>query len=143
MLIFHSCFATSSLLIFQSLARFFSQTVFQVLVAVTAESFPTKLRAKGYGFCNGIGQIGSVIMPYVLITLDHWKQQSVYWCFSILALSACFIIWGALEETLGKKLDIPRKESNTYSISTRSDKYTPRKESNTYSISTRSDRYTP
>lgn len=76
-----------------SIARFFMKDVFQVLYPLTTESFKTKFRAKGFGFCSGSGRIGSIIMPFILIPLDTWNRGSVYFLFMILCLIASIICW--------------------------------------------------
>jgi hypothetical protein len=82
-----------------SIARFFMKDVFQILYPLTTESFDTKLRAKGFGFCSGGGRIGSILMPFVTIPMDQWKRGSVYILFGVLSVIASFISFRMIEET--------------------------------------------
>jgi hypothetical protein len=91
--VFHLLFASTKLTAIGSIARFFMKDVFQVLYPLTTECFGTKIRTKGFGFCSGSGRIGAILMPFVLIPLDVWKQGSVYVLFCILSLIACAVVW--------------------------------------------------
>lgn len=102
---FHLLFGLTALTVVGSIARFFMKDVFQVIYPLTTESFETKIRAKGFGFCSGIGRIGSVLMPFILIPLDEWNQSSVYLCFFVISMIASYIAWAELSETMNRNLD--------------------------------------
>jgi len=88
-----------------SIARFFMKDVFQIIDPLTTESYETKIRIKGYGFCAASSRLGAVLMPYIIIPLDRWKQQSVYYLFSGLMLIAGLIVWSSVEETMNRNLE--------------------------------------
>jgi putative MFS transporter len=68
--IFHIVFGLTALTIAGAMARFFMKGAFQVIYPLTTESYETRIRTKGFGFCSGFGSIGSVLMPFILIPLD-------------------------------------------------------------------------
>lgn len=72
---------------------------------VATESFGTKVRTKGLGICSGMGRIGSIIMPFILIPLDLWNQWAVYMLFGILSFLASIITLFLIDETMNKSLD--------------------------------------
>ena len=74
--------------LFGSIARFFMKDVFQILYPLTTESFETRLRTKGFGFCSGMGRLGSIVMPFVIIPMDQWIRGSVYILFGVASLVA-------------------------------------------------------
>jgi hypothetical protein len=80
-----------------SIARFFMKDVYQIIDPLITESYETGTRIKGYGFCAAMGRIGAVLMPYVVIPLDLWNQQSVYYLFGVLMLIAGGIVWFSVE----------------------------------------------
>ena len=86
-------------------ARFFMKNVYQVLYPLTTESFETKIRAKGFGFCSAIGRVGSILMGLILVPLDEWNRSSVYIVLSLTCLSAGYIVWLFISETRNKNLD--------------------------------------
>ncbi len=99
-------FALFKLTFMASASLFFMKNIFQIIYPLTTESFQTKIRTKGFGFCCGIGRLGSILMSFVLIPLDAWNQSSVYVCFFILlSIVSCTTFLG-VEETLNKNLDV-------------------------------------
>ena len=84
----HFLFAGTGLTVIGSIARFFMKDVFQILYPLTTESFDTRLRTKGFGFCSGMGRVGSIVMPFVTIPMDRWKRGSVYILFGVFSLLA-------------------------------------------------------
>lgn len=71
--------------------------VFQILYPLITESFDTKMRTKGFGFCSGSGRIGSIIMPFVVIPMDEWMRGSVYIFFGILSIMAAVVAFTMVE----------------------------------------------
>jgi MFS transporter, putative metabolite:H+ symporter len=103
--VFHLLFALTFSTTVGSIARFFMKDVFQVLYPLTTESFDTKIRTKGFGMCSGIGRLGSIVMPFMLIPLDEWSHASVYISFFGLSLLASFTVWKSVSETMNINLD--------------------------------------
>lgn len=103
--VFHLLFALSALTVMGSVARFFMKDVFQVIYPLTTESFETKIRTKGFGFCSGFGRMGAILMPFVLMPMDNWKQSSVYILFFVLSMLASFTAKTQISETMNKSLD--------------------------------------
>jgi len=95
--IFHTLFAFTRLTALGSIARFFMKDVFQILYPLTTETFETKIRTKGFGFCSGFGRMGSIVMPFILIPLDQWSQASVYILFGVLFFLACFLAYSQIK----------------------------------------------
>ena len=91
--LFHLLFASTSVIAIGSIARFFMKDVFSVIYPLTTESFKTKIRTKGFGMCSGMGRVGAILMPFVVIPLDEWSYPSVYVCFSVLSLVASWMTW--------------------------------------------------
>jgi hypothetical protein len=85
------------------------KNVYQVLYPLTTESFYTNFRAKGFGFCSGVGRIGSILMGVVLVPLDEWSRTGAYICLWLTCWAAGFIAWSQLEETKGKSLDCAKE----------------------------------
>jgi hypothetical protein len=86
--LFHFLFAFTHLIIMSALARFLMKCAIQSLYPMATETFDTKVRTKGFGICGGMGRIGSIVMPFVLIPLDLW---TVYILFGVLSLLASLI----------------------------------------------------
>ena len=95
--IFHFGFALTQGVITAFLARFFMKMVFQIIYPLTTESFQTKMRTKGFGFCSGVGRMGAILMPFILIPLDKWNRASVYLLFCILSILAAWISYKLIE----------------------------------------------
>lgn len=102
----HLIFSFTSWVLTGSLARLCIKCALQLMFPLTAESFETKRRARGVGFCVGLGKIGSVVMPFGINFLDSWNQSSVYVCFSILSGLACLILGTQVEETLEVRTEV-------------------------------------
>lgn len=94
---FYLLFGLTALTSLGSIARFFMKDVFQVVYPLTTEAFETKVRVKGYGFCSGLGRIGGIIMPLVLIPLDEWSHEGVYVCFFALSVISSLIVGWLIE----------------------------------------------
>ena len=90
---FHLLFAATQLTIMGSVARFFMKDVFQILYPLTTESFETKIRAKGFGFCSGSGRIGAIIMPFILVPLDQTHRSLTYVIFFALFMLAAYLVF--------------------------------------------------
>lgn len=103
--LFHLLFGLTALTAIGSIARFFMKDVFQVIYPLTTESFETRIRTKGFGFSSGCGRLGAILMPFILIPLDQWKQSSVYILFAVISGVAGLVAWKHITETMNKNLD--------------------------------------
>jgi nitrate/nitrite transporter NarK len=77
----------------------------QLIYPLAAEIFDTKVRTTGFGISSGMGRIGSIIMPFILIPLDMWNQWAVYVLFGILSFLASIITLCLIDETMNKIID--------------------------------------
>jgi len=95
--VFLFTFGITSIVFMGSIARFFMKDVYQIIDPLITESYETGVRIKGYGFCAAMSRLGAVLMPYVVIPLDLWNQQSVYYLFAILMFIGGVIVWFSVE----------------------------------------------
>jgi hypothetical protein len=101
----HLSYSFSSFTFFASLSRFFMKDVYQILYPLSTESFETKIRTKGFGFCSGFGRLATVVMPFILFPLDDWSPKSVYITFAILCFLAGYLVFTIIKETMHLGLD--------------------------------------
>jgi sugar phosphate permease len=85
---------------------FFGTGFFSGFGAVTAEIYPTSVRAVAQGFTFNVGRLGSAVAPFVVGSLAETRGFGV--AFSMLAgallVGAATWIW--LPETRGKAIDL-------------------------------------
>jgi MFS family permease len=104
MLLYAGTTSVSLLLLFGPLVAFFGTGFFSGFAAVTAEIFPTAIRATAQGFTFNMGRFGSALAPFFIGSLA--ETHGFPTAFSV--LSAAFgvgaITWIWLPETRGRKL---------------------------------------
>lgn len=67
-----------------------------MLYPLSSESFPTKVRTLGFGWCSGIGRLGAAIIPYIIFHIMDDGGIYFYYpfllfsCFSLIAAIASF-----------------------------------------------------
>jgi MFS transporter, AAHS family, 4-hydroxybenzoate transporter len=64
--------------------------------ALAASSYPTGLRAKGVGWCLGIGRAGSIAGPVIAAQLiaRNWSSEQMFLIAAVPAVLSSLAIWG-------------------------------------------------
>ena len=88
-----------------SMARFFLQTGFSMLVPLTSELYSTNYRIIGYGYAIGVGRSSVVICPYILLSLLDWNIYSSFLIFAALGVLSTWASHTIKFETAGRYLD--------------------------------------
>ncbi len=98
----------AALTVLAPMAAFFSTGVFSGFGAVTAELYPTAIRATAQGFTYNVGRFASAVSPYVVGSLAEARGFGV--AFALLAgsllLGAATWIW--LPESMGRQAEARR-----------------------------------
>lgn len=81
--------------------KFFLKKSFQL----SAEVYPTKVRATGLGFSIAMGRFGGIAMPWICTYLSSIQLLSPYLLFGIVSLASSVINVFIPFETLGRELD--------------------------------------
>jgi MFS family permease len=93
------------LLVLGPFVAFFGTGYFTGFGALTAELYPTSVRATAQGITYNTGRIVSAVAPFVVGSLAQTKGFG----FSFLLISAAFLaaaaLWAGIPETKGKELD--------------------------------------
>ncbi len=93
------------LLLLGPFVAFFSSGYFSGFGAVTAEIYPTDVRARAQGFTYNIGRLASAIAPFTVASL----AQSHGFAFAFLVAAFAFVVaavlWIWIPETRGRKLE--------------------------------------
>ena len=104
------CFAelgdgTARILLFGSIFQFFSLLLNNTLGLWSPELYPTRVRALGTSFVNGIGNIAGAVMPFAAVFVFH--RAGVTGVFlAIAAMYALLCLAAAFgPETLGRSLE--------------------------------------
>lgn len=75
----------------------------------TAELYPTYMRASGIGIAAGVGNLGCICMPWVIIYLSEVNKYSGYLVISICSLiggvSTMLLPFDTYERELDQKVD--------------------------------------
>ena len=88
------------------LTRFVLSMAFIFSYQYTVEIYPTKIRGTGIGMANGVGRIGGVFMPFIVMYLTTNVQMfSPFLLFAVLGLVTFLTNLGLPNDTLGKELD--------------------------------------
>jgi MFS family permease len=84
---------------------FFATGYFSGFGAVTAELYPTAIRATAQGFTYNIGRLASAVAPFAVGTLAQTRgfSLSLSMCSVAFLLAAVFWIW--IPETRGRALE--------------------------------------
>jgi MFS family permease len=96
--------APLALLLLGPFVAFFATGYFSGFGAVTAESYPTAIRATAQGFTYNVGRIASAAAPFVVGSLasTHGFQAALSLTAAAFALAAGFWMW--IPETRGRAL---------------------------------------
>ena len=92
------------LLLLGPFVAFFATGYFSGFGAVTAELYPTAIRATAQGFTYNIGRLASAVAPFAVGTFAETRgfSASLSMCSVAFLLAAIFWIW--IPETRGRKL---------------------------------------
>jgi len=84
---------------------FFGTGYFSGFGAVTAEIYPTDVRATAQGFTYNIGRLASAFAPFTVASLAQSHGFGIAFLVSALAFVLATVFWIWIPETRGKQLD--------------------------------------
>jgi MFS family permease len=84
---------------------FFGTGYFSGFGAVTAEIYPTDVRATAQGFTYNIGRLASAIAPFTVASLAQSHGFGLAFLVAALAFVGAAIMWTWIPETRGRKLE--------------------------------------
>jgi len=93
------------LLLLGPLVAFFATGYFSGFGAVTAEIFPTAIRASAQGFTYNIGRVASAAAPWLVGSLAQTQGYGAALSMSSAAFLAAAATWIWIPETRGRQLD--------------------------------------
>ena len=103
-LIYVSVSAPVALLLLGPFVAFFATGYFSGFGAVTAELYPTEIRATAQGFTYNIGRIASAAAPYAVGSLAQTRGFDVALSTTSLAFVLAAMMWFWIPETKGRAL---------------------------------------
>ena len=83
---------------------FFATGYFSGFGAVTAEIFPTAIRASAQGFTYNVGRVASAVAPWAVGTLAQSQGYGMALSLSSAAFLAAAFVWIWIPETRGREL---------------------------------------
>jgi MFS family permease len=83
---------------------FFATGYFSGFGAVTAEIFPTSIRASAQGFTYNVGRVASAVAPWAVGSLAQSHGYGLALSLSSAAFLAAALVWIWIPETKGRKL---------------------------------------
>jgi MFS family permease len=87
------------------LAAFFATGYFSGFGAVTAEIYPTAIRATAQGFTYNVGRIASAVAPFAVGSLAQTRGFRAALSLTSVAFVCAAIAWVAIPETRGRRLE--------------------------------------
>ena len=102
--IYVSLSAPVALLLLGPFVAFFATGYFSGFGAVTAELYPTEIRATAQGFTYNIGRIASAAAPYAVGSLAQTRGFDVALSTTSLAFVLAAVMWFWIPETKGRAL---------------------------------------
>jgi MFS family permease len=103
-MLFTSTRNPSLLLLLSPFVAFFGAGYFSGFGAVTAEIYPTSIRATAQGFTFNVGRLGSAIAPFVVGSLAETNGFGAAFAITAAALVLGALTWIWLPETRGRSL---------------------------------------
>jgi MFS family permease len=94
-----------ALLVLGPFATLFGTGYFAGFGAVTAEIYPTEIRATAQGFTYNIGRVASAVAPFVVGSLAETHGFAVALGMSAIAFLVAALMWIWIPETKGKVLE--------------------------------------
>ena len=92
------------LLLLGPVVAFFATGYFTGFGAVTAEIYPTEIRATAQGFTYNIGRIASAVAPWAVGSLAATRGFGVAFSLAAVAFVCAAIMWTWIPETKGRAL---------------------------------------
>ena len=102
--IYTSLRAPLALLLLGPFVAFFATGYFSGFGAVTAEIYPTDIRATAQGFTYNLGRIASAAAPFTVGTLAQSRGFDVALSTTSVAFVLAALLWIWIPETKGRKL---------------------------------------
>jgi len=102
--IYTSVRAPVALLLLGPFVAFFATGYFSGFGAVTAEIYPTDIRATAQGFTYNLGRVASAAAPYTVGTLAQTRGFDVALSTTCVAFVLAALLWIWIPETRGRKL---------------------------------------
>jgi MFS family permease len=93
-----------ALLLLGPVVAFFATGYFTGFGAVTAEIYPTEIRATAQGFTYNIGRIGSAVAPWAVGRLADTSGFGAAFSLSAVAFICAAVLWSWIPETRGRAL---------------------------------------
>ena len=94
----------SALLVLGPVVAFFATGYFTGFGAVTAEIYPTEIRATAQGFTYNVGRIGSAVAPWAVGRLAETHGFGTAFSLSAVAFLCAAVMWRWIPETRGRDL---------------------------------------
>ncbi len=92
------------LLLLGPVVAFFATGYFTGLGAVTAEIYPTEIRATAQGFTYNVGRIGSAVAPWAVGRLADTSGFGAAFSLAAVAFVLAAVMWTWIPETKGRAL---------------------------------------
>jgi MFS family permease len=102
--LYTSLHAPLALLLLGPFVAFFATGYFSGFGAVTAELYPTEIRATAQGFTYNLGRIASAAAPFTVGTLASTRGFDVALSTTSVAFLLAAVMWIWIPETKGRKL---------------------------------------
>jgi MFS family permease len=102
--IYASLRSPAALLVLGPFVAFFATGYFSGFGAVTAEIYPTAIRATAQGFTYNLGRIASAAAPFTVGTLAQSRGFDVALSTTSIAFALAAILWVWIPETKGREL---------------------------------------
>jgi len=93
-----------ALLVLGPVVAFFATGYFTGFGAVTAEIYPTEIRATAQGFTYNIGRVGSAVAPWAVGRLAETSGFGAAFSLSAVAFLCAAVMWLWIPETRGRDL---------------------------------------
>ena len=93
-----------ALLVLGPFVAFFGTGYFSGFGAVTAEIYPTRIRATAQGFTYNIGRVASAVAPFTVGSLAQTQGFGVALSVASLAFLLAAVSWVWIPETKGREL---------------------------------------
>ena len=93
-----------ALLLLGPFVAFFATGYFSGFGAVTAEIYPTEIRATAQGFTYNLGRIASAAAPFTVGTLAQTRGFDVALSTTAVAFAVAAVLWIWIPETRGREL---------------------------------------
>jgi MFS family permease len=103
--IYTSVHAPLVLLLLGPFVAFFATGYFSGFGAVTAEIYPTDIRATAQGFTYNLGRIASAAAPFTVGTLAQSRGFGMALSTASIAFVIAALLWLWIPETKGRKLN--------------------------------------